>query len=209
MLFDKWSTINISNSGALNGGVIGCGPYEYRIDKLQINSLSPNIEPELSFDFAGKTYHDRALFDFIQKHTQKPEDRKDDKSMTNKTTDSRKTIPHPIRIAQYNTATVVHWDDGTYTSVNHSSHFAGEENIYAAFTAALAKKLYGSTSAVHKLVDRNNAEVLDRKAEEEKQARQKAQAEAEQRNHDRKVRAMAKEMKMKAEAKALALKEVL
>lgn len=50
--------------------------------------------------------------------------------------------------------TIVGWSDGTITRVWLAK---GEENDpYVAFTAALAKKVYGSNSAVHRIVNSDN-----------------------------------------------------
>lgn len=117
-------------------------------------------------------------------------------------------FPKPDRIDQHKTATVVHWSDGTYTAVNCASG-TSDASIYAAFAAAVCKKLYGSTSAVHKLVDRHNGERLDRIANEEKEKRVAEQAAAEKRNHDRELRRMVKEMKLRMEASAVMFGETV
>jgi len=56
--------------------------------------------------------------------------------------------------------TIVGWSDGTITKVWLAK---GEENDpYVAFTAALAKKVYGSNSAVHRIVNSdNNSHFVD------------------------------------------------
>lgn len=56
--------------------------------------------------------------------------------------------------------TIVGWSDGTITKVWLAK---GEENDpYVAFTAALAKKVYGSNSAVHRIVNSdNNSHFID------------------------------------------------
>lgn len=58
----------------------------------------------------------------------------------------------PRRILKSGNATIVFWGDGTKTVVKRSE---GEpDDPYAAFGAALCKKLYGSNSAVKKLIER-------------------------------------------------------
>lgn len=56
--------------------------------------------------------------------------------------------------------TIVGWSDGTITKVRLAK---GEENDpYIAFTAALAKKVYGSNSAIHRIVNSdNNSHFVD------------------------------------------------
>lgn len=189
------------------------------LSNVCVDTRSIHVEPELSFDFAGKTYHDRALYEFIQKHseTNESEKRKDDQSMTKPELAAAamqkiaRMMPKPTRIEQFhhkgNIATIVHWDDGTYTAVNCKAVTTEGENIYAAYAAALCKKIYGSTSAVHKLVDRNSAETIDRREKEERDRKIAEQKAAEQRNHDREVRRLAKQMILESEAREIAFKE--
>lgn len=56
--------------------------------------------------------------------------------------------------------TIVGWSDGTITRVWLAK---GEENDpYVAFTAALAKKVYGSNSAIHRIVNsEHNSHFID------------------------------------------------
>lgn len=55
------------------------------------------------------------------------------------------------RILKSGNATIVFWADGTKTIVKRAED--EPDNPYNAFCAALAKKLYGSNSAVKKLVE--------------------------------------------------------
>lgn len=56
----------------------------------------------------------------------------------------------PIRIIVNGPATIVFWEDGTKTVVKCID---GEPwDIYHAFTAALAKKVYGNNSRIHKIL---------------------------------------------------------
>lgn len=70
----------------------------------------------------------------------------------------------PKRILKSGNRTIVFWQDGTKTIVKRADDEA--ESGYAAFTAALAIKLYGSNSAVKRIVD---------KTETQKPKKQKAQ----------------------------------
>lgn len=58
----------------------------------------------------------------------------------------------PERILKSGTATIVFWSDGTKTIVKRSSD--EPENEYTAFTAALAKKVFGSNNAIKKIIER-------------------------------------------------------
>lgn len=54
-------------------------------------------------------------------------------------------------------ATIVFWNDGTKTVVKRSDALeAGLFDIHAAVAQALAKKIYGSTSHFHKIVDKKS-----------------------------------------------------
>ena len=57
----------------------------------------------------------------------------------------------PKRILRSGPATIVFWEDGTKTIVKLSN--GEEDNAYTAFTAALARKIYGSNSAVKRLIN--------------------------------------------------------
>lgn len=57
----------------------------------------------------------------------------------------------PKRIVKNGPALVVFWEDGTKTVVKRKK--GEQDNVYHAFTAALAKKLYGSNSAINRIVD--------------------------------------------------------
>lgn len=57
-------------------------------------------------------------------------------------------------------ATTIKWDDGTYTTVKRSPD--DPEDDYAAFCSALAIKVYGSNSAVKRLMNKKT-EILKKK----------------------------------------------
>lgn len=54
------------------------------------------------------------------------------------------------KIIKNGPATIVFWTDGTKTIVKLQD--GDQDDIYAAFTAALAKKIFGSTSKVKKIM---------------------------------------------------------
>lgn len=58
----------------------------------------------------------------------------------------------PKRIIQNGVATIVFWKDGTKTIVKCAD--GTEPDAYNAFTAALAKKIFGSNSAVKNIIKR-------------------------------------------------------
>lgn len=98
--------------------------------------------------------------------------------------------------------TTVKWNDGTYTTVKASEGDEGERSTYMAFCAALAKKLYGTNSAVHRMVDRHSEAYIKaekQKAASEQRAKERA---AEQAAHERALLREAKRLRLKEEAKA-------
>ena len=106
----------------------------------------------------------------------------------------------PIRIDTNGDYTTVHWNDGTHTPVKRAED--EKDNLYAAFCAALAKKLYGSTAAVHRLVESVDVKHVEAKKEAERKARLKAQAEKERREHERKLKVLAKKLALQKEVEA-------
>lgn len=73
-------------------------------------------------------------------------------------TESLKYKPEPTRILQSGNRVIVFWDDGRKTIVKRSEDTMND--IYSAFTAALAIKIYGSNSKVHRLIDRKHEYVV-------------------------------------------------
>ena len=65
----------------------------------------------------------------------------------------------PEKIVKNGPATIVFWSDGTKTVVKRA--IGERDDDYAAFCAALAKKVYGSNSAVKKVL--NNVETIYQK----------------------------------------------
>lgn len=95
--------------------------------------------------------------------------------------------------------TVVRWCDGEVTFVRCSKD--DKNDLYAAFCAALAKKVYGSTSQVRKLIREYNVENINKKIAEEKRKVTEERMKREKINHDRKIRSMAKRMRLEEEAR--------
>lgn len=62
----------------------------------------------------------------------------------------------PKRILRHGPATIVFWGDGTKTVVKRSPD--EPDNAYAAFTAALGIKLFGSNSKLKRVIDRHTEE---------------------------------------------------
>lgn len=56
------------------------------------------------------------------------------------------------KIIKNGPATIVFWTDGTKTIVKLQA--GDQDDIYAAFTAALAKKVFGSTSKARKIMEK-------------------------------------------------------
>lgn len=68
--------------------------------------------------------------------------------------------------------TTVTWNDGTTTRVG--CMLADEYNRYEAFCAALAKKIYGSTSSVKHIVDTKDEQIEIDKQRKEREVQEKA-----------------------------------
>lgn len=79
-----------------------------------------------------------------------------------------KMMPEPKKIIRSGECTTVLWKDGTKTIVKRMP--GSEDSDYAAFTAALAKKIYGTNSKVERIV----AKVERVKTKAEKKAEKKA-----------------------------------
>lgn len=112
---------------------------------------------------------------------------------------SKKHAPELDTISyEENHVVVVRWKDHTVTVVKCSE--ADSPDIYSAFCAALAKKIYGTTSAVYREIDKHNVETINRKKEEEKAKQRKEIAEREKINHNKKIRRIAKRLQNENEA---------
>lgn len=76
------------------------------------------------------------------------------------TEENKSTAPTkytPTRILQSGDRVIVFWGDGSKTIVKRSSDTP--DNIYGAFTAALAIKVYGNNSQVNRIIDRKHEAV--------------------------------------------------
>lgn len=80
-----------------------------------------------------------------------------------KKTVSVKSFYTPSRILKSGNRTIVFWADGTKTIVKRAEDET--ESDYAAFTAALGIKLFGSNSALKRIVERTEAQKLKKKGE--------------------------------------------
>ena len=67
----------------------------------------------------------------------------------------------PKKILKYGIATIVFWVDGTKTIVKRAEGEPDDE--YAAFTAALAKKIFGSTTEIIKVIKNKTEYRQDKK----------------------------------------------
>lgn len=111
--------------------------------------------------------------------------------------------PLPKRIERSGDVTRVHWNDGTVTAVRLCEQDKGHDSNYVAFCAALAKRLYGSNSALHSIVDESMADHQDAVIAEARKARAEREEENKRIAHDRKVRRLAKQLRLLQEAAAL------
>ena len=74
----------------------------------------------------------------------------------------------PVRIIRNGNATIVMWADGTKTVVKKSAD--DPEDDYAAFTAALAKKVYGNNSHFKKMLKDRTVEQKPSKKQQKREA---------------------------------------
>lgn len=107
----------------------------------------------------------------------------------------------PKYINRYANTTVVKWEDGTVTTVKLSSESPEQYSYYTAYLAALGKKLYGSTSALHHMVDTHTVSYINAQKVKEKNKRRENAKLQEERAHQRKVKAIMKRMKLEEEAR--------
>lgn len=69
---------------------------------------------------------------------------------TNCITRSFNLVPKVKKIIKNKRTTIVLWEDGTKTMVRRAE--GTEDDEYFAFASALAKKVYGNNSRIHKLL---------------------------------------------------------
>lgn len=115
----------------------------------------------------------------------------------------------PTLITYNDGSTVVYWNDGTRTAVRLCKEDAenGADSTYTAFCIALAKKIYGSNSALHRLVHEIDENTIRERQEAERQKLIEEKKQREKINHDRKVRKLAKQMQLLEEASQLTAEE--
>ena len=82
----------------------------------------------------------------------------------------------PKRILKSGNTTIVFWKDGTKTIVKRAPD--EPESDYAAFTAALGIKLFGSNSALKRIVERTETQKPKKKAKDNPQTAKDEQAKA-------------------------------
>ena len=73
----------------------------------------------------------------------------------------KKDVPTPDRILKSGDRTIVFWSDGEKTIVKRAPD--EPESDYAAFTAALGIKVYGSNSALKRIVERTETQKPKKK----------------------------------------------
>lgn len=110
------------------------------------------------------------------------------------------SLPMPEYIETNNLVTVVKWTDGTRTVVRLPAEQIEQYDLYAAYLAALGKKLYGTTANVHKIVDTHTTTYLNQKRAAEIAERQKQARLTEENAHKRKIRAEIKRLMTQMEA---------
>lgn len=74
-------------------------------------------------------------------------------------------MPEVKKITHSGPCTIVFWKDNTKTIVRKEEGI--DYDPYAAFTAALAKKIYGSNSKVHKILETKTVESKPKKKKKE------------------------------------------
>ena len=118
---------------------------------------------------------------------------------------AKKTMPMPECIMENEKKgehyTTVKWTDGTYTTVKLSKDDADDKSAYMAFCCALAKKIYGTNSKIHRIVDRHTAAYLNAKKSAEEADKRRQQKEREAKIERAKILAEAKRLRIKEAAK--------
>lgn len=111
-------------------------------------------------------------------------------------------LPDVKMIRHNGRATIVFWEDGTKTVVRCGD---GEAmNDYTAFTAAVCKKLFGSTTKVQKIVREKDEVEQRRVAQAKKEARAAEELAARQRREKAIVKRMARQIRLQNEAEKMA-----
>ena len=113
--------------------------------------------------------------------------------------------PYSVRSIKFDKKfTTVTWQDGTTTRVG--CMLEDEYNRYEAFCAALAKKIYKSTSAVKHIVDTKDEQIEIDKQRKEREAQEKAAQIRKARKDRIWIKKRAKEIALENAAQELAKK---
>lgn len=105
----------------------------------------------------------------------------------------------PRTIQRNGDITTVIWNDGKATVVRRAKDDPDSE--YIAFCAALAKRLYGSNSAVMRAVTNADSEVQKKRYLYRKKLAQQAQQDKEKQAKERKLRRMVKHIQLMDKAR--------
>lgn len=113
------------------------------------------------------------------------------------------TVPG-IRHVQFNEETghtTIVWDDDTSTTVSCAEGASFEK--YSGFCAAVAKKVFGSTNAVRRLIEEKDVDAARQAKEKAREERIQRQREMELANHERAVRREARRKLFEEEVTAM------
>ena len=102
--------------------------------------------------------------------------------------------------------TTVTWNDGTKTTVRCSNE--DDYSRYTGFCSALAKKIFGTSSQVRKIVETKNESIEIAKKKAEQKEKERLAEITRNRKEKRRVKYLAKQMVLEKKAKKLA-KEML
>lgn len=184
---DTW---RISTRGCDNAWAradVSCG-FDFDINKY-VHSAMENFCNDKK-DNTNNTEGDKKMNETKKVETKKTEEKKT-------TIDMKAITPEYVEV-QKNGTTVVRWMDKTVTVVKCSE--GDSYNTYSAFCAALAKKLYGSNSRVHKTVDEKLVSNINAKKEKAHAKMLKELQERQKTLHERKIRRLAKRLRNNDEA---------
>lgn len=120
--------------------------------------------------------------------------------------ETARSFPDVKKIRFQDNTTTVFWHDNTITTVR-----CGKGEVfdrYAAFTAAICKKLYGSTSAVKKLIARLDEAEIQRKKKEEIDCQNEALRRKKEKRERSRIKRRAKAIVLEQKAQALAAEMV-
>lgn len=165
-----------------------CG-FDFDINKY-VSSAMENFYNDKKDNTKNNTGGDKKMNETKKVETKKAEEKKT-------TIDMNAITPEYVEV-QKNGTTVVRWMDKTVTVVKCSE--GDSYNTYSAFCAALAKKLYGSNSRVHKTVDEKLVSNINAKKEKEHAKMLKELRERQKMLHERKIRRLAKRLRNNDEA---------